>query len=114
MVTNRGDRLAVVARALLVLAEAPRGMATTTEIGDALDVHPVIVRRLLSALRAEGIVESRSGPKGGWAIARDPARISLGQIDRILGSDPEVVTPAALDEAIVAADEAYAARLDPV
>ena len=55
----------LVAQALIFLAGAPRGMATSTEIADILDVHPVAVRRLLGVLRAEGIVESRSGPKGG-------------------------------------------------
>ncbi|MGH2444555.1 MAG: Rrf2 family transcriptional regulator [Candidatus Limnocylindria bacterium] len=82
MVTNRGSRLAVVAQALIVLAEAPRGMATSSEIADHLEVHPVVVRRLLATLRSEGIAESRSGPTGGWAIARDPATITLGALHR--------------------------------
>jgi Rrf2 family protein len=104
----------VVARALIMLAEAPRGMATSSEIADVLEVHHVVVRRLLAVLRAEGVVESRPGPKGGWAIARDPARVTLGQIYRMLATDPDVVTPAALDEALIGAEEAYAERLDPV
>ena len=114
MVTNRSNGLAVVAQALVFLAEAPRGMATSTDIGDHLDLNPVVIRRLLGMLRTEGIVESRSGPKGGWAIGRDPATITLGRIHRILAGDPEVVTPAALDEALVAAEEAYAKELDAV
>ncbi len=114
MVTNRGNRLAVVAQALIMLAEAPRGMATSGEIADVLEVHPVVVRRLLAVLRSEGVVELRSGPKGGWAIARDPATITLGQIHRMLAADPEVVTPAALDEVLISAEEAYAERLDDV
>ena len=105
----------MVAQALIFLADAPRGMATSTEIADILDVHPVAVRRLLGVLRAEGIVESRSGPKGGWAIARDPARISLAGLYRALaGEEPDVVSPAALDEAIQAAEAAYVAQLERV
>jgi Rrf2 family protein len=114
MVTNRSNRLAAVAQALVFLADAPRGMATSTEIAEQLDLNPVVIRRLLGVLRAEGIVESRSGPKGGWAIGRDPATITLGRIHRILAGDPEVVTPAALDEALVGAEEAYAKKLDAV
>lgn len=114
MVTNRQSRLAVVAQALVILAEAPRGMATSAEIADLLDVHPVVVRRLLAVLRAEGIVESRSGPKGGWAIARDPATITLGRVSRVLAGEPEVVTPAVLDEALIRAEAAHAASLDEV
>jgi DNA-binding IscR family transcriptional regulator len=37
--------LAVVAQALVILAEAPRGMVTSAEIADLLDVHPVVLRR---------------------------------------------------------------------
>jgi len=114
MVTNRQSRLAVVAQALVVIAGAPRGMATSAEIADLVDVHPVVIRRLLAALRSEGIVESRSGPKGGWAIARDPATITLGRVARILAGELEPVTPAALDEALTRADEAYAGSLDEV
>ena len=105
----------LVAQALIFLADAPSGMATSTEIADILDVHPVAVRRLLGVLRAEGIVESRSGPKGGWAIARDPAGISLAALYRTLGGEePDIVSPAALDEAIQAAEAAYVSQLEPV
>lgn len=99
---------------MIVLADAPRGMATSAELADALGVHPVGIRRMLGVLRAAGIVESRSGPKGGWAIGRDPATISLGRIHRLLAGEPDVVTPAALDEALSEAEEAYASRLDDV
>jgi Rrf2 family protein len=114
MVANSRSRLAVVAQALVILAEAPRGMATSTEIAEILDVHPVVLRRLLGVLRSDGILESRSGPKGGWAIARDPAAISLGRVYRALSGELEVVTPAGLDEALIRAEEAYAATLDGV
>ena len=114
MVTNRRSRLALVAEALVLLAEGPRGIATSTELGDQLDAHPVVLRRLLGLLRSEGIVESRTGPKGGWAIARDPATITLGRVSRVLEGGPEVVTPAGLDEALVRAEEAFAASLDEV
>ncbi len=89
-------------------------MATSAEIADQLDLNPVAIRRLLGVLRSEGFVESRSGPKGGWAIARDPSTITLGKLHRILAGDPDVVSPAVLDEALLTAEEAYAKRLDTV
>ena len=97
-----------------MLAEAQRGMATSAEMSDVLDVHPVVLRRLLGVLRSDGILEARSGPKGGWAIARDPATISLGRVYRALSGELEVVTPAGLDDALTRAEEAYAATLDGV
>jgi Rrf2 family protein len=112
--SSRFDRLVMVAQALVFLADAPRGMATSTEIADVLDVHPVAVRRLLGDLRWQGIVESRSGSKGGWAIARDPSRITLAAVYRALGDAPEVVSPVALDDAIQAAEAAYVAALEPI
>lgn len=114
MTTSRGAAFATVVRALLVLADAPRGMATSTEIADQLDVHAVEVRRLLGVLRSEGIVESRRGPRGGWAIARDPATIKLGRVYRLLVGEADVVTPARLDEALQRADTAYLAELDRI
>ena len=104
----------MVSQALVILAEAPRGIATSAEIAELLDVHPVVLRRLLGVLRIDGILEARSGPKGGWAIARDPATISLGRVYRALSGKLEVVTPAGLDEALARAEEAYAATLDEV
>jgi len=115
MATNRVDRLVVAAQALVFLADAPRGMATSAEIADVLDIHPVAVRKMLGSLRWDGIVESRSGPKGGWAIARDPARITLAAVYRSLGEEvSEVLSPLALDEAIQAAEAAYVAKLEPI
>jgi DNA-binding IscR family transcriptional regulator len=58
MVTNRSNRLAVVAQALVLLAEAPRGMATSTEIADRLDLNPVVIRRLRRTRRSS--MQSRS------------------------------------------------------
>jgi Rrf2 family protein len=114
MVTNRGDRLRLAIRALVMLAEAPRGMATSAEIGEALDAHPVVLRRLLGVLKWEGIVESRAGQHGGWALALDPSRITLGRVSRALAEEAEVVTPASLDAVLERARQASLDELDRV
>ena len=88
-------------------------MATSAELSSILDVHPVGLRRLLGTLRFHGLVESRTGPKGGWAMARDPAAVTLAAVYRAVAPEPEIVTPHALDEALVRA-EAYVAQLEPV
>lgn len=95
--------MAAAVRALSVLATSPRGMATSAEIADAIGSHPVVVRRLLGSLRSSGLVESRSGPRGGWAIAKDPATILLGDVHRAL-TDEADAPASALDELLTAAD----------
>ncbi len=114
MATIRGDAIAQAVQALIVLAEAQRGMATSEEIADVIGAHAVVVRRSLGMLRAEGIVESRRGPNGGWALARDPATISLARIYSIMAGEPVAVTPAALDEALVGARDASLAHLERI
>lgn len=114
MVTNRSEKGLVTAiRTLLVLLEAPRGMATSAEVAEAIGSHPVVVRRLLGGLRLSGLVDSRSGPSGGWAIARDPARIRIGDVSQALSDEPPR-GGSALDELLAAADQAYLERLGRV
>ena len=114
MVTNRvGGSIATAAKALIVLVEAPRGIATSAEVAQAIGSHPVVVRRLLGGLRWSGLVESRSGPHGGWAIAKDPAAIRVGDVYRALDSEA-ASAESALDEVLFAAEHAYVERLDQV
>lgn len=113
MVTNRSGGLATAARALLVLVAAPRGIATSAEVAEAIGSHPVVVRRLLGGMRWSGIVESRSGPHGGWAIAKDPATIRVGDVYRALDAGA-ASSVSALSEHLVAAEDAYLDRLDQV
>jgi len=113
VVTNGSPAdLPPVLRALTVLVTAERGMATSTEIGAAIGVHPVVVRRLLGALRSAGVVESRRGTQGGWAIARDPARIRLGDVWRAVVAAPPTAGGDAVDAALRRADAAALGALD--
>lgn len=115
MVTNRKDKgLATAVRALLVLIESPRGMATSTEVGEVIGLHPVVVRRLLGALRTSGLVEARTGRAGGWAIAKDPSKIRISEILQVLSEGDDEPPESALDELLAAANAAYLARLSAV
>jgi len=98
---------------MLVLVTAPRGMASSTEIAGELDLHPVVVRRLLGRLRETGLVESRSGREGGWAIARDPATIRISEIHRALTTE-RAQAGTALEQLLAVADAAYVDALGRV
>jgi Rrf2 family protein len=106
-----GGDIPVVVRALLFLAAAERGMATSAEIGEALGTHPVVVRRLLGMLRATGMVEARRGTHGGWALGRDPRTIRLGDVQRAMAA-PRKTTNDGVDAALRRAEEAQLAELD--
>ena len=94
----------------MVLVEAPRGMATSGEVADAIGSHAVVIRRLLGRLRRAGLVESRSGRNGGWAIAKDPAMIRISDVYRSL-SDAAAGGQSPLNELLAAAERAYIERL---
>jgi Rrf2 family protein len=61
---------------------------TSGAIAAMVGVHPVHVRRVMGALREAGLVQSHSGPAGGWELARDPKEISL--YDIYLALEPEL------------------------
>lgn len=82
---KRDSRLSGVLHLLLHLAE--REEPTTSEtLAKALRTNPVVIRRLLAGLRARGLVRADKGPGGGWTLACDPARVSLGEIHAALGA----------------------------
>ncbi|MGH2418108.1 MAG: Rrf2 family transcriptional regulator, partial [Candidatus Limnocylindria bacterium] len=86
MVTNRDPESAflLACRALALIAADPAAIVRSEAIASSIGAHPVVLRRLLGQLRTAGLVEGRSGPGGGWALARDPNEIGLGRIRRAL------------------------------
>jgi Rrf2 family protein len=64
---------------LTVLAVAGHVVDSRT-LARSVNTNPVVVRRLLLALRAAGLIETQAGKNGGAWLARDPRRITLLQI----------------------------------
>jgi DNA-binding IscR family transcriptional regulator len=62
------------------------GPVTSEALARAMRTNPVVIRRILAGLRAEGLVRSEKGHGGGWTLARDPSAVSLRDIYRALGS----------------------------
>jgi len=84
-------------RALYDLAFHRLGQAAgAKEIADRQKIPLRFLEQILQDLRKAGIVEARRGPRGGYALARSPEKISLadvlnavrGPLEEMFGFDP--------------------------
>lgn len=77
-------KFATALHTLLLLAhlkaDAPERAAASRMIAGSIGANPVVVRRVLAALTAEGMVATRSGSSGGAWLARPASDIRLSQI----------------------------------
>ena len=80
----RSTRFAVAVHALTHLVDAPEPL-TSEQLAGCIGTNPVVVRRTLAGLREAGVVTSARGTGGGWALAHDPADISLRDVYAALG-----------------------------
>lgn len=82
---KRDSRLSGVLHVLLHMAEhdAP---VTSEVLAKAMQTNPVVIRRILAGLRAQGYVRSEKGHGGGWTVACDLGAITLRDIYDALGS----------------------------
>ncbi|GAA0534524.1 DNA-binding IscR family transcriptional regulator [Rhizomicrobium palustre] len=82
---NQDNRLSGVLHILLHMAERQEPV-TSELLAEMMQTNPVVVRRLLSGLRARGYVRSEKGHGGGWTLACDFETTSLRDIYEALGS----------------------------
>ena len=82
-------RLSGVLHVLLHMAEGD-GPATSEALAAAMQTNPVVLRRLMGGLRDAGFVVSAKGHGGGWVLACDMDRITLGDVYQALGAPPLV------------------------
>jgi Rrf2 family protein len=84
------SKLSVGIHILTVFALKPEESLTSEFIAGSVNTNPVVIRRLLGALRAAGIVESKTGVGGGWSLLVDPERITLLDILRAVEPQNEI------------------------
>lgn len=73
--------------ALAHLAEWPGRVASAREIAQARDLPPAMLMNILKTLQGHGLLKSTRGVKGGYAIDRDPAAVTLFELTTIVDCD---------------------------
>ena len=81
---KRDSRLSGVLHVLLHMAER-RDPMTSEALAQAMQTHPVVIRRILGGLRDAGFVRSEKGHGGGWTIQRALGDITMRDIYDAMG-----------------------------
>jgi Rrf2 family protein len=61
-------------------ADGPARAAASRHLAQSIGANAVVVRRVLAALAAAGLIATKAGANGGAWLARKPARIRLDEI----------------------------------
>lgn len=76
------SRVAVAVHVLAYLAWRREEAVTSERIASSVNTNPVVVRRIVGALRNAGIVSVQPGVGGGAQLAREPDRITMLDVYR--------------------------------
>jgi Rrf2 family protein len=91
------SRFAVAVHVLglaMVASGEMHGQAVTSErLAGIVNTNPVVVRRILGALREAGLVTSQPGPGGGWKLTRDAAAITLCDVYKAVDGESMLALP---------------------
>ncbi|MEJ8571437.1 Rrf2 family transcriptional regulator [Microbaculum marinum] len=82
---KRDSRLSGILHVLLHMAERD-GPVTSEELAGIMRTNPVVIRRVMAGLRAQGYVRSEKGHGGGWTLARDLSTVTLRDVYEGIGS----------------------------
>ncbi|MFC5701534.1 RrF2 family transcriptional regulator [Cohnella faecalis] len=76
----------IAVHSLVLLAHHPEGMASSEEIAANVCTNPARVRKVMSCLRKNGIVDTREGSGGGYKLCKPPERLTLADVYRALAA----------------------------
>ena len=76
------SRFAVSVHILAYLTYRRDAAVPSAEIASSVDTNPVVIRRLLGSLLKAKLVTAQKGATGGFALARNPEKISLRETPR--------------------------------
>ncbi|GAA4433834.1 Rrf2 family transcriptional regulator [Ravibacter arvi] len=74
---------------ILTLLELNREQFLSSEfIAGSININPAVVRKEISNLRALGLVESKEGKGGGYALGKPASKIALSDVYRSVNDLP--------------------------
>ena len=92
--TWAAEKLTVAIHILTLLAMMPGEALTSEFIAGSVNTNPVVIRRLLLALQAARLVETRKGGTGGGTrLSRSPGRIHLADVYRAVEAEEAFTMP---------------------
>src|SRR5574341_555129 len=89
------SRFAVAVHTLAILAarDSEAISVTSKMIAESVNTNPVVIRRILGALRGAHLVASQPGTGGGWTLTRRPNEITLRHVYRAVEDAPLFAMP---------------------
>ena len=84
------SRVAVAVHVLAYLAWRREEPVTSERIASSVNTNPVVVRRIVGALRNAGLVSVQPGVGGGAQLAREPDRITMLDVYRAVEEKEEL------------------------
>jgi Rrf2 family protein len=81
------SRFAVAVHVLAYMTWRRSEPVTSERVAASVNTNPVVVRRILGALRNAGMVTAQPGVGGGAQLAREPERITLLDVYRAVEGD---------------------------
>lgn len=87
---HTSSRFAVAVHTLAFLAArgSETNSVTSETVAESVNTNPVVIRRILGALREAHVVTSQPGTGGGWTLARRPNEITLRHVYRAVEDEP--------------------------
>ena len=68
------------------------GAVSAKRIAEEFTIPPELMAKILQRLAKQGLIVSTNGPKGGYALARRPTEITVGQVIRALEGPISIVS----------------------
>jgi Rrf2 family protein len=68
------------------------GAVSTKRIAEEFSIPPELLAKILQRLARERLIVSQNGPKGGYALARRPSEITVGDVVRALEGPINIVS----------------------